>query len=216
MHSETRLNVTEVDPCIRWFQGMQKFVASKGDLRITVQWLEKLHRTSPASVIARFDNVRKLFLQALKRNGNIFSIEAFIETHAYIQLQVKYDNSLYRSTKPDGLCCLRSLKQLRDAASIRFQMIGKKNRNQSDDWGELDVKLEIEDSRNDFKTFLTDLIRALKLMTLERCSEKGGGFRDEGNYSDLANNWITKLELTLDRIENFKGDWENFVLEQAH
>ena len=54
-------------------------------------------------------------------------------------------------------------------------MIGKKNRNQSDDWGELDVKLEIEDSRNDFKNFLTDLIRALKLMTLERCSKKGGG-----------------------------------------
>ncbi len=77
-------------------------MASKGDLRITVQWLEKLHRTSPASVIARFDNVRKLFLQALKRNGNIFSIEAFIETHAYIQLQVKYDNKDY--TKPDGLC----------------------------------------------------------------------------------------------------------------
>ena len=51
----------------------------------------------------------------------------------------------------------------------------KKNRNQSDDWGELDVKLEIEDSRNDFKNFLTDLIRALKLMTLERCSKKGGG-----------------------------------------
>ena len=72
MHSETRLNVTEVDTCIRWFQGLQKFVASKGDLRITVQWLEQLHRTSPASVIARFDNVRKLFCKLLKEMA-IFS-----------------------------------------------------------------------------------------------------------------------------------------------
>ena len=213
-HSESRQNVTELDPCIQWFQGMENCVAGEGDLRIKVQWVEQLLRYSPASVIARFDNVRKAFLSTIQTSFTISSIENFIETHAYIQLQVKYDKTLYSETKPDGLCCMRSLKQLRDAASIDFNMKGKRKRDQSNDWGDLDVKLEIEDSREGFKTFLTDLIKALKFITFERCSKKGGDFTDKVFYSDLKNKWISVLQSTYDQIENFNDSWESFSLNK--
>ena len=189
-------------------------MAGEGDLRIKVQWVEQLLRYSPASVIARFDNVRKAFLSTIQTSFTISSIENFIETHAYIQLQVKYDKTLYSETKPDGLCCMRSLKQLRDAASIDFNMKGKRKRDQSNDWGDLDVKLEIEDSREGFKTFLTDLIKALKFITFERCSKKGGDFTDKVFYSDLKNKWISVLQSTYDQIENFNDSWESFSLNK--
>lgn len=207
-----RPNARELDRCIEWFLDLQNnCVASRGHLRINVLWVPSSTRKNPSSIIARFDSVRKSFLCALQRSNDVNIIEDFIRTHAFIQLQMKFDTSLREKTKGDGLCFLRSLKQLKDTASHNFFERGKRKRYQSDVWTDVDVKLEIDSSRNEFIQFLSNLIEALKLITYEKLN-KDEEFLSEKHFILLKQRWINILISTLYQLKNFIGDWESFIL----
>ena len=172
---------------------------------LSLEWVDTSGRKyTSAFEIARLDNLRKQFLALINcPDYKLSDIKAFILKCGYFQIQVKFDQTLYGCTKPDGLCSFRSLKQQRDASTVNF---GTRCDNKYE-WNHLDVKLEKEDSRNEFTIFLKSLIEALSSISKDNFLQH--------DIFDLER-CIKKLEFALDKILRFNDDWTKFHLEPKY
>ena len=91
----------------------------------------------------------------------------------------------------------------RDASTVNF---GTRCDNKYE-WNHLDVKLEKEDSRNEFTIFLKSVIEALSSIS-----------EDNFLQHDIfeLKRCIPKLQFALDKILRFNDDWTKFRLEKQY
>jgi len=197
-----------------WFQSLQGIKVSDGDIILNLQWIEYKGHHIPQSTIEKFDIVRKEFLDLIKSPYDLSSqcarVKEFISSKAYFNVQVKFNTNSYDWTKADGLCFLRSLMQLKRRSSPDFKLPDF-DYDESEVWEKLDVKLEIDESREEFLTFLDLLIKALSSMT-----ENNTGI-SEKKIDELKQNWVPKIEYARDRILNFGScNWNDFKLDKTY
>ena len=194
------------DPILKWFTSLQNIFVEESGIILNLQWVDTSGRQHiPAIEIARLNHVRSDFLSLINTPEYRMSadtpdyrmsadIKNFLQSRAYLQIQLKYDNSFYRCTKPDGLCLLRSLWQQKCGSSIDM----RKSSREFDVWNNLDVDLSKTENREEFIEFLYSLIEALKSISLD------------------INFWIEKIQCALNKIKTFKGDWSEFKLESNY
>jgi hypothetical protein len=188
---------TTDDPILKWFASLQNIFVEKSGIILNLQWVDTSGRQHiPATEIARLDLVRSDFLSIINTPEYKMSadIKKFLQSRAYFQIQVKYDDEFYWCTKPDGLCLLRSVWQQKCGSSIDLRKQGR----DFDVWNNLDVDLCETEKRGDFIDFLVSLIKALKSIRLD------------------INIWIEKIQYTLNKIMTFQGDWSKFNLESIY
>jgi hypothetical protein len=188
------LNLTD-DPIHKWFTMLQKINAEASGTRLHLQWVEVSGCHSPAYEIARLHLLRKDFLTLINDPGcDDSAIKTFILSRGFFQIQVQFDKDLYNCTKADGLSLWRSLIQQKSGETIDFA----RRHQETDDWNGLDVKLEFEESRTDFITFLTSLMEALTFISIDNISQN--------IIDELKFVWMPKIQYTLDKIRDFNDD----------
>jgi hypothetical protein len=219
-YEDMKIPETNVSPEVQLFSNMQsQCYATDTNVRISVQWVENQNRPGiSASDISKFRKVRREFLsvvQSSPADNRQKAIEEFLRTRAFFQLQVKFDAKSYNFTKPDGLCLLRSLKQLRDMAQLDLE-VNNTVRNYGKELKALDVKLSNMDDRERFIQFLIQIVEALDKVSYNSHSGLGGDFLKGGFYTEMKQN-LHNVQRTIEHLTNFEGgNWSKFKLDSKY
>jgi len=185
------------DPVMQWFFNLQDVCqAQADDIKINLMWeADETRSKIPSSTKERLSKVKNqlLLLKTSTSSLSIDILKTFIKTQALIQLQVKFNASLYHCTKPDGLCLWRSMIQLKKCPETVI------------DWKKSDVSLSSPESRKELVDFLKSLLDELH-------SESNG--IPEDKIQELQEKWIAKIEFAKNALENYYK--EPFTLDREH
>jgi len=192
---------TNVDPVMEWFLNLQdNCEAQYNYIKLNLKREADEDRHSiPSSTKERLGKAQNqlLLLKASTSSLSIDILKIFIKTQALIQLQVKFNTSLYGCTKPDGLCLWRSMIQLKKCP----EPIGVIN------WKEFDVVLTSPESRKELVDFMQSLLVELYAVTNEVIPED--------KIERLQEKWIAKIQFAKNALEKYDNQ-EPFTLDKEY